>query len=274
MSDSTRETALAPPPRGSEAANAFFKASGSDLQLLQFITETVLAGDWVTYVAGQALDGKEDFKERDPARLAKEQPGSRTSFLRGKRQTLLQMFVSRSVDNLQTYLVDLIRIVLRARPDLLKTSKQSLTLEEILKHDTIDDLVHEVIERKVSSLSYEGFAALQEWCCTRGIPIQVPDQDLDALVELIATRNVIAHARGVVDERYARTVTSPRFKIGTLRKLQVDDFFAAITLLHRIVSETDNAATEKFGLPCVEIMPPKDGHGAGKSDERSPPPRA
>jgi len=216
----------------------------------------VLAGDWVSYVADQAVADKDDYKELDPAKLATANPGPRTRFLRNQRQILLEMFVSHLVDNFQSYLVDLIRLVLRSRPTMISSSQQSLTLEELLKYGNIEELVHDVIERKINSLSYEGFADLHAWCADRGILLQLSGQDHKSVVELIATRNVIAHNRGVVDERYVRIVASPRFAIGASRALEVNDLFDALALLHRVVFETDEAAIQKFGLGSTPITVP------------------
>lgn len=43
---------------------------------------------------------------------------------------------------------------------------------------------------------------------------------------------------------------------GTLRRLgglEVDDLFQALAVVHKVVSDTDAAALEKFGLKAVEI---------------------
>ena len=95
------------------------------------------------------------------------------------------MFVARLVDNFQKYLVDLIREILRSRPAMLSTKQQAISLEDVLKHGSIEGLVHDVIERRVNTLSYDGFADLQKWCAERGIQIKVAPSKRDAVVELI-----------------------------------------------------------------------------------------
>ncbi len=265
MSDPTTEQHSKFPPapaRGTEAAGAYLKATHSDSAFFHFIVHIVLTVDHVAYLADPALTGKQDDEVLDAAELAKTNPGSATKFLRKNRQALLEMFLSRLVDNFQKYLVDLIRTVLRARPAMLSTSQQSLTLEDVLGYSTIDDLVHDVIERKVNSLSYEGFPDLYKWCVDRGIPIQVSDSDRNVVVELIATRNVIAHNRGLIDDRYLRAVTQPRFQIGTPRTLSVDDLSSGVALFHRVVFDTDDASLKKFGLSAVEIGPPTGGESS------------
>ncbi len=95
------------------------------------------------------------------------------------------MFVARLVDNFQKYLVDLIREILRSKPAMLSTKQQAISLEDVLKHGSIEGLVHDVIERRVNTLSYDGFADLQKWCAERGIQIKVAPSKRDAVVELI-----------------------------------------------------------------------------------------
>jgi hypothetical protein len=166
------------------------------------------------------------------------------------------MFFVRLIDNFQKYLVDVIREVLRSKPTMLRTRQQSITLEELLGYERIHDLVHDVIERKLNSLSYEGFAALQEWCTERGIQIDVPTSRHATVIEVVATRNIIAHNRGFIDERYARTVGIPKSQVGTQRLLSVDYFFSSFSLLNDVVFKTDAAASSKFGLPTVNIELP------------------
>jgi hypothetical protein len=242
------------PAKGTAAAQGFFAAARFDSSLLHFIIDVVLRGDHIAFVAKHALEGSEEYKKLDPAQLATADPGPLTRFLRNRRQVLLEMFLARLIDNFQSYLVDLVRAVLHARPAMLSTRQQTLTLEELLKYERIEDLIHEVIEKRVNALAYEGFGELYSWCAERGLEIRVPELDRDAVVELIATRNVIAHNRGLVDEKYLRTVAQSRFSLGEVRKLHIDDLLGAQSLLHRAVAETDHAAVMKFQIEAAPLV--------------------
>lgn len=59
-----------PPSRATAAGHAYFQAANSDFRLFHFVIDSVLAGDWVAYVAHQALNDKEKYKALDPAKLA------------------------------------------------------------------------------------------------------------------------------------------------------------------------------------------------------------
>lgn len=251
-----------PPVHGTQALIAYTRASFSDLRFFGFICDTVISSDYVARVIKQILDGVE-LKEKKPEELARSEPGTRTQFLRANDQALLEMFISRLVDNFQKYLVDLILEVLRSKPTMLSTKLQTITLEDVLKHESIEGLVHDAIERRVNALSYDGFSDLQKWCEERGIQIKVTPSKRESIVELISTRNIIAHNRGHVDERYLRSVKNPMFSLGSCRKLAADDFFLGFTLLNEVVFKTDSAAQKNLIL-----QPQKLEHQNTKTPQR------
>jgi hypothetical protein len=129
------QDAVAMPPvpsEGTTAALAYVTAVNADLRFFDFIIRTTLNQDYMRYVAKQTLDGKTPH-HNDPTHLATTAPGPSVRFLRENSQALLEMFVARLVDNFQKYLVDAIREILRSKPAMLSTTKQSITLEELLK---------------------------------------------------------------------------------------------------------------------------------------------
>lgn len=269
------------PRTATSAATAYFEAANRDLSLFHFVIETVLATDYVAFIAKRALDEsderarqraggitssvKPEVQKISPSELAVTNPGTRTKELRRQRQLLLEMFVARATDNFNRFLVDLIREVLEKQPSILKSRQQSLTIEDILQHTSIDELIRSIIESKVNALSYEGFEQTRDWCGSRGIPLEVADDDLPTLVEGIATRNLIAHSRCVVDEKYVRSVRNTPFKAGELRKLEVDDLFGLLVLFDRVVIATDKTAAKKFKLRRKPLAPKKKPEGMGEA---------
>jgi len=248
------EPELSPPPEvGTEALLEYCWANTCDLRLFNFVIDLALQGDYVAHIARQALDGNEDYKAQTPVDLAKINPGSATKALRQSSQELLEMFVSRAVDNFEVYLVAIIRLVLQKEPRILSDRKQELTLGQILKFDSIEALSREIIEGKLNALSYEGFGELEAWCTQRSVPLLVPHGQRDRVVELIALRNIIVHNRGRVDERYRAAVPSSSAKVGAKREIEVDDLFGAVALLDAVVSTTDSAVAGKFRLSTVKI---------------------
>jgi len=242
------------PSSGTLAVLEYLWGSTCDARLLHFTIDVVLRGDYFGFIAKQALAGEDDYKILTPEELAKTKPGPLITELRKSRQQLLEMFLSRAVDNFQHYLVDVIRVALQKEPRILSERKQELTLGKILQFESIEALTRNIIETKLSSLAYEGFGALEKWCGEKTIPLVVPDGSRPKVIELIALRNIIVHARGRVDDRYKAAVPSSVLELGQKREIEVDDLFDAIGLLNSIVIATDGAITQKFGLQLHDIQ--------------------
>ena len=255
---------------GTSALREYLWASVCDSHLFLFICNLALGGDHVSLIAKQALDGAKDYKELTPGKLAKTKPGVLTLALRQSRQELLEMFLSRAVDNFQVYLVDIIRLALHKQPRILSERKQEITLSHILKFDSIEALTRDIVEAKLSVLSYEGFGELEDWCQSKAIPLVVPDGKRMKIVELIALRNIIIHSRGAIDDRYKTAVRSSSFEVGKKRVLDVDDLLGAVELLDTVAKATDGAIAVKFGIEQQDVT----AELASRSAERwSSPPR-
>jgi hypothetical protein len=260
-----------PPERGSAALLEYYWASQCDFRLFSFLIDTVLVGDYVAHLAQKALKGAAETEEKlTPADLAQHDPGSRTVALRQSRQELIEMLLSRAVDNFQVYLVQVIRDVLQKKPVILSSRTQELTLGYILQFDSIGSLTLDIIEAKMSSLSYQGFGEVETWCQERGIPLVIPDGFREAIVELIATRNLIIHNRGLVDARYLASNPNSSYKGGAKRQIEIDDLLDAHRLLNRVVSLSDSAIAGKFHLPIVGVR----GELIKRGRDRWPSPKA
>ncbi|HWA14382.1 MAG TPA: hypothetical protein VHA15_14920 [Burkholderiales bacterium] len=259
------------PHSATKAADDYFASQARDFSLFHFFIDTVLVGDYAAHVASTALARIEDKTSpklafKSPVELAKSStPGSRTVELRKKSQVYLELFLVRCVDNFNKYLVDLIREVLKKNPAILRSRQQTLTLEAILEHSSIDELVQSIIEAKVTALSYEGFESMAVWCNDRGIPLQVSDGKSQEVVQYIATRNLISHNRGIVDERFLRAVPNSKFKVGEVRELTVNDYEHCLDLLSNTVRATDDASARKFKLRRTRVSPRKDKGAPGKA---------
>lgn len=139
------------------------------------------------------------------------------------------------------------------KPEILHNKQPTILIEQILKANSIDALLKETIESKVSELSNKGFGNIEEWCILKGIPLAVDKEDKMKIVESIAIRNIIVHNRCIVDEKYIKAVPDSKFLVGSLRELEVNDLYNMINTLTKLVTETDNKSIEKFSLTRTKI---------------------
>lgn len=243
-----------PPATCTRSAGDYFSAGEKGLALFHFLVTRVVHADHVAYIAERALASEE--WSANPEELLETDPGPNVTRLREMRQEFLELFFENAVNNFDTYIVSILREVLRKRPEILRTREQNVTVEYVLEFQSIQELTNDLIEGKVNSLSYEGFKALQTWCDKRDIPLAVPEGMSDTIVELIATRNSIVHNRGLIDDKYLRTVRNSKFRTGEKREIEVNDFYRAVQILNGVVLATDQGVASKYGLEC---FPPTSG---------------
>jgi hypothetical protein len=216
--------------------------------LFTFVIEIVLHQDYAAHVARAALDNEDIPSDITPGELAEKTPGEATKVLRRFRQPLLQMVFCRIVDNFTAYLSDVIREVLHSRPDVLRSGEQ-VRLDRVLSYESIDDFTRDLIERKVTDLSYIGFKQLVEWFNNRlGVDLTQDADETGVVVEALETRNSVVHNRAIVGEKYLRNVQYPQFEIGDLRKLDVEYVFKVTKSLVSLVNNTDESIAKKFDL--------------------------
>ncbi|MBB3073519.1 hypothetical protein FHS14_006578 [Paenibacillus baekrokdamisoli] len=241
------------PDTGTHSSYKYYASIKKDLDLFFFILNTIMISDYIPYHARMTLeviDGKaneEDFI-KSPEELLKKNPGKNVKKLRKHSQELLEMILSRVVDNFQVYIVSLIREVLVVKPEILHNKQPSISIEQVLKSDSIEALLQEVIESKISSLANKGFGNIEEWCLQNGIPLVVDNDRKEKIVEFIALRNIIVHNRCIVDDKFLKAVPRSKYQQGAIRELEVDDLYDVVNTLGTIVTNTDESTIQKYCL--------------------------
>lgn len=234
--------------RVSIPAERYFNFTKEYRELMGLITGMFMRGDYVQYIAKSALDD-EELKIKSPVELANRDPGKATKELRKNRQTLLQMFYVRVVSNFEIYLIELIKEVLKVKPEILSGTLIESSIKEMLEINSIETLIDNQIEKKVNSLSYKGFDELSDWCKDRGIEIVIPEEYWEIVVDAILTRNVIVHNRGIADKKYISSTTNKKFsEIGEQRTIYIDEYLMIEYVLDYIVYLTDIGIIKKYEI--------------------------
>lgn len=236
------------------AGQRYFETADSTINLFHFFAAITLRGDYTRFVAEQVLSNVEpeklddDYKDYDPVTLAEKSPGPHTKYLRKHRQEFLEIVLCRLVDNFNTFLSEIVREALASRPEMLK-SQESIRIDYLMSFESREDLIEDLVDRKVADLSYGGFNSLNQWIEDRmGIRLEFEESFQSDIVELLETRNAIVHNRGCVGAKYLRLVNNSRFQLGAVRRLVVDDVLNALGALNEFASVVDSMVAEKFGL--------------------------
>src|SRR5260221_6988835 len=112
---------------------------------------------------------------------------------------VIEMMLVRGADNFLTYVSELLALVFTSRPETLK-SGETVRLDEILQHSTMDDLVKRLAERRVERLSYQGMRDLQKDLSEKlSFELFPSPESLVRAVRVIEIRNLLVHNRGIVN---------------------------------------------------------------------------
>jgi hypothetical protein len=159
----------------------------------------------------------------------------------------LEIMLCRSVDNFNSYLADVIHSVFKVRPEALRSSEK-ITIEEVLNCGSLDEFVELWAARKVEALSYGGFFEIKKYLTDRiGIEDDFDERQIASAVEAIATRNIIVHNRGRINERFLKDARRQDLKPRDTIQISREQTFAYCHSLERIVTQIDKLLIQKFG---------------------------
>ena len=158
-------------------------------------------------------------------------------------------WLCRSVDNYLSYVYDLLVLVFQGNPNTLKTN-ETLTVKEILSHDSLADLITTISERRVHQLSYRGLADLSEYLDKQlSFPLFIKQDELELARRFVEVRNLVVHNRGVVSRISASRLPEMVPLVGTRIKIEHEEVISAVAVFTRSVIELESRAGEKFKIP-------------------------
>ena len=163
-----------------------------------------------------------------------------------------RLVLSTQADNFLVYLADLLALIFRTRPETLRSS-ETVRLDIILQHQTMDDLISELVERRVHQLSYQGMQDVSEYVADRlGFELFTTKKALGRAIQIIEFRNLFVHNRGVANQRFVSRNTNFKARLGQRIQLTPKFIAAECSFLHLSAYDIDQRAAGKFGLPTEE----------------------
>jgi len=127
----------------------YLRGASKLLEFIDFIDMTTDALSFLSKTFGTPAKSGEAGKKQRPS-----EPPFRKS-LKNHSGLMYEMALCRAVDGYLTYLTELLAIIFKTRPEILRSSDQ-VTLDFVLGHPTLPRLVSALVERKVNQLSYQG----------------------------------------------------------------------------------------------------------------------
>lgn len=242
------------PKTCTSAAKEYFLA---DIQATNFVKwVTFMAGrlDYVLSIAKEALAESSDVAQdhSSPDHVPVDTEKGMVNELKRNRLLLLHMIHARMTDNYLVYLSSILREAFRCRPEILRSSEK-IEYAEVLRFQTIEDLITHLAEKKVHDLSYKSVVDLEVFFQDHlGTPL-VPAEQRDQLVTAVATRNIIVHNRGVRNKIYCSNVGEDPSMIGKVRDIGIGSVEKINLLFFQSVKNVDSTLRKKLKITGVRV---------------------
>jgi hypothetical protein len=141
----------------------------------------------------------------------------------------------------EAYLADFIKTVLTHNQTLLKSSR-GVSYDETFCFGDIEALRKRLIEDEITRLSYKSFRDQCKFISdTFGISFTSYQDALAKISEMIDTRHLLVHNRGIVNELYKRNVPNSHFEVGDQRVIDdeyVSDAFETVRIFETRLSDS------------------------------------
>jgi hypothetical protein len=251
-----------PPDLPDAATDACARFATDHVRLMSFVgfvSGLALRADEVRRIAAEALAGGDRIAGREVEEYEIDENTTAVRALQRHREVLLEMAYTRGVDNFLTYISELLALVYGERPETLHAkgepkrggTAETVPLDTILEHSTMEDLIASLVERRVTDLSFKGLRALATYLSERlGFDLFEDEDDLRRAIRVVEIRNLIAHNRAVVNRVFLNRIEETEgFPLGRRVDLDVDRLFGDLSFLARSTFAIDTRAGEKWALP-------------------------
>jgi hypothetical protein len=166
---------------------------------------------------------------------------------------ILQMILCRTVDNFLTYVSDLMTLIFRERPEVMR-SNDKVSFNDVLQFSSMPELIAHLADRRVHELSYRGLSDLAKYFEEQmGIALAADPDALRYLAVSVEIRNLISHNRGRVNQMFLDRLK----RLGEATNLRVGDEFTwagnkvldVMMNIDNAVNRLDERAVAHFKLP-------------------------
>ena len=169
-----------------------------------------------------------------------------------QRPLMNQIMLSRASESFDLYLTTILRDIFLSRPEILK-SEGSIDVATVIETGNYEDLIWQIVERKVHELSYKPLSELRKFISSRtGIDLFPTTEAFEMTIIASEVRNLIAHNDCVVNDLFkTRTKGMPMtLEVSSTGRINIDDKWLRRVsyMFDSLVFRFDEIAAEKFEL--------------------------
>ncbi len=150
------------------------------------------------------------------------------------------------ISTFEVFLFDFLHLLFQHNP--WPFARKQLDFETVLLARDREEIISSVIVKQLNDLKYD---RLREWfeAMNKAVALGCPSSDeIDALSEVKATRDILEHNAGVVNETYRRKAgTKARYSVGD--RIEIEDAYhlESWRLIKKVVADITAAALAKVG---------------------------
>ena len=170
--------------------------------------------------------------------------------IKGFQRILNKMMLINGISIFEAFYKDLIKIVLRRSGMAIKKSNKTIEYNKIFEYSNLESVLDYLIDKEILEISYKsvkeqfeiikkkyGFS-IDEIIKKKNYPVKKQFQlDLNRLAEIFATRNILLHNKGIVNEQYQKNASGTELKAGQLRPL--NEKYVSSTLEYLLIFGTE-----------------------------------
>lgn len=150
------------------------------------------------------------------------------------RNTIVAM-----VSTYDAFLGNLIRLMFRAKPEMLKSTGMSIEVSELFSYADIKEIENCIIERQVESVMKESHANQLKWLeKTLGLKTLKQYNHFRTFIEITERRNLFVHTAGVVSQTYLKKCKDEGIEIEASLGGELDVDPDYINTCHNVLMET------------------------------------
>lgn len=158
-----------------------------------------------------------------------------------------QLLFTGVIEAFESYVSDLLREIYLAKPAMLK-SAEKVAVDTVLKHRSMKSLIQSLASRKTIELAYLSFLERHtEISRQTGFHLIQDEKLRQAISKCILVRNTLVHARGIVDERTAKSLGDVNL-VGATFTIDHESALDLATMVSAVTQDIDTRAVAKFAL--------------------------
>jgi hypothetical protein len=165
---------------------------------------------------------------------------------------VLSMILCQKVQDFEFYLIQMLKKVFKKHPSIFRNAEIRVSIEDIAKYESIEQIVSERIEMKVRDLSYKSLYSLIEYLNNKNGSIKLGfDTQMQSFIdgcEMFQTRNIFVHNNGIIDKKYLENIKTSNLENGSIYPINKEYVSKSGSILLDLGMELDKKFISHFSL--------------------------